>query len=223
MARSPFSPAPLDRRQFLRHVRRRGGAVDDAGPTRRAAAAPWADAPGRQPGERHLRGLAVRQDLRADRQAVRAGLERQGQPDHRAQRRAAGGEAHRHVRGRRYRWTSRSRPCSTSRATSTRASPRPSTGCPAWTSTSRTSRRSRGPSPSATARRGACPYFSTVWASSTTTSCWPRPASRASRSRAIPSCSSRRRKAKNDGVSQVSDPLGGGRGLRAAARRPGSA
>ena len=143
MARSPFSPAHFDRRQFLRTSAAAAGLSMLPGTLGAQQAGPVGDAPGGQPGERHLRGLAVRQDLRADRQAVRAGLVRQGQPDHRAQRRAPGGEAHRHVRGRRYRWTSRSRPCSPSRATSTRASPRPSTACPAWTSTSRTSRRSR--------------------------------------------------------------------------------
>ncbi len=61
------------------------------------------------------------------------------------------------------RWTSRSRPCSTWRATSTRASPRPSTGCPAWTSTSRTSRRSREAIAQRDGKTWGLPYFSTVW------------------------------------------------------------
>src|SRR3989449_88150 len=49
-----------------------------------------------------VRRLAVRQDLRPDRQAVRGRLGRQGQSGHRAQRRAAGRQADRDVRRRRY-------------------------------------------------------------------------------------------------------------------------
>src|SRR5215470_15406778 len=66
-------------------------------------------------------------------------------------------------------------------------SPSPSTACPASSSTSRTSRPSRGRLPSATARHGACRIFPLPGSSSTTMSSSPKPASRASPSRAIPS------------------------------------